>query len=47
MEAETIDYLLRTYPGYTLATLLAEDVALLRLMAILDPDIGKADDDGE
>ena len=41
--AETLDYLLRTYPGYTLSTLMAEDVALLRLVATLDPDLGKAD----
>ena len=36
--------LLATYPGYTLSTLLAEDAELLRLMALLDPDLGKAED---
>lgn len=42
--AETLDALLRRYPGYTLSSLLAEDVALLRLIATLDPDLGKATD---
>lgn len=47
MTAEAIDHLLRTYPGYTLSTLLSEDVALLRLQATLDPDLGKADGDAQ
>jgi len=40
--------LLRRYPGYTLSTLLEEDAhELMQLLALLDPDLGKADDDGE
>ncbi|HLC29011.1 MAG TPA: hypothetical protein VJL07_06150 [Dehalococcoidia bacterium] len=42
--AETLHALLTIYPGYTLSTLLAEDAELLRLMALLDPDLGKAED---
>jgi len=42
--AELLHMLLTTYPGYTLSTLLAEDAELLRLMALLDPDLGKAED---
>jgi len=36
--------LLTTYSGYTLSTLLTEDAELLRLMAFLDLDLGKAED---
>jgi hypothetical protein len=43
--AQTLDAILRRYPGYTLTTLLAEDAReLMQMMALLDPDLGKADD---
>jgi len=35
---------LRTYPGYTLDTIDRDGLALLRLEATLDPDLGKAED---
>lgn len=44
-------YFLKKYPGYTLTTLLQEDVhELLMLEELLDPDLGNApteDTDGE
>ena len=44
-EAETIDGILGRYSGYTLTTLLAEDAhGLLQIRALLDDDLGKADD---
>jgi hypothetical protein len=39
---------LTQYPGYTLRTFLAEDArTLLQHLQLLDPDLGKAPDDGE
>ncbi len=45
VEAETLLHLLRTFPGYTLTTLLAEDTRLLQLLAI--EARGRIDDDGQ
>ena len=44
--AELLHALLREYPGYTLSTLLREDAhALLQMRALIDPDLGNAEDD--
>ena len=41
--AEQLDHLLRSYPGYTLRTLLEEDAhELLMLVNLLNPDLGTA-----
>ena len=43
LRAETLDKILREYPGYTLRTLQDEDAyELLQMVNILDPDVGKA-----
>lgn len=39
---------MRAYPGYTLRTLDEEDAhRLLAMRALLEPGVGRADDDGE
>ena len=41
--AQTLDSILKEYPGYTLRTLLEEDAhELLMMRRLLDPDLGKA-----
>jgi hypothetical protein len=46
--ARWLDSVLRRYPGYTLSTLLSEDAhGLMQMLGLLDPDLGKADDDAE
>ena len=43
VKAQTLDYILTRYPGYTLRTLLEEDAhELLMMLNLLDPDLGKA-----
>jgi hypothetical protein len=45
--AQFVDDVLRTYPGYTLSTLLDEDAhALFALRALVSPKLGEADPDG-
>ncbi len=40
-----MDSVLRRWPGYTLGSLLAEDARLLlQTIALLDEDLGKAED---
>jgi hypothetical protein len=45
--ARVLDEILRTYPGYTLASVLDEDAhALFALRGLVNPNLGEADPDG-